>query len=247
MNPIRNGNFTSSTIIPLVSWNKARNAPGVPYHTYIRQKNIERRLGRALNSETNSRPTSWGKLCESVVHEILGTSYKFQSNETLSHPSIECWKGSPDHIHLHTESHLDAVCDVKCPKTLLNFCEVVDAWQKGEIEAVRNDTEYGDKWYWQIVSNACITETKYGEIILYCPYQDELADIRSKSEGNPQYYWIWSSIDEELPYLIRGGHYKNLFVMRFVIPTADKEFLTERVVLAEKELIEVKELVPESI
>jgi hypothetical protein len=240
MSPIRNGNFTSSTISPLVSWNKAHDAPGAPYYTYIKHKNIERRLGRAITSEFNSRPTSWGSLCEGFVHEILGVDYKYQSNETLSHPTISSWKGSPDHIHLFEESHLDAVCDLKCPKTLLSFCEVVDAWSNGGIESVRKNTEYGEKWYWQIVSNACITFKKYGEIILYCPYQDELEAIRMKCDGNPKYYWIWSSQDDELPYLLRGGHYKNLYVLRFIIPSQDKLFLHSRVEMASKELIDLK-------
>jgi hypothetical protein len=42
--------------------------------------------------------------------------------------------------------------------------------------------------------------------------------------------WInWAS-DDELPYLIEGGHYQNLNIIRFEVPQADKDFLTKRVI-----------------
>jgi hypothetical protein len=237
-NAIRNGNFTSSEIVALVSNDKSGQMPGAPYHTYIKECNMERKLGRSLTGDVDAKPLSWGRLNEKRVHELLGTAYEYCSSKTLSHPTVECWKGSPDHIFHHPEEgHYDAVCDVKCPHTLKSFCELVDAGLSGGIEAIRK-TKYGEKYYWQLVSNACITGHKYAELIVYAPYQPELSAIKQLADGDPRYYWIQFANDDELPFLIEGGHYKNLNIFRFQVPSKDKMFLHSRVEMAAKELIE---------
>lgn len=240
---IRNGNFTSSEIVALTKKDKSGKGFGAPALTYIEECNMERRLGRSLTDEISARATSWGKLVENRVHDILGIDYKLCSTETLSHPTVDFWKGSPDAIHFFEASHLDAACDFKCPLTLKSFCQLVDAFKKGGMDEVRSEHKDGEKFYWQLVSNACITDSKYGELIVYAPYRSELADIRTMSEGNPKYYWIWSASDDELPFLVEGGHYKNVNVMRFEIPSEDKCRLHDLVVLAGKELIEVPTLI----
>lgn len=258
-NALRIGNFTSSEIAALMVMGKREmteeelknrpkkgagskttqvidiNSLGDAALTYIEECNMERRLGRSLTDECNARPLAWGKLVERRVHNLLGLDYKLCSQETIQHPTISCWAGSPDFIRYYNEG--DAVGDAKCPITLKSFCQLVDAWNKGGIKQVRKDHKDGEKYYWQLVSNACILGVPYGELIVYAPYKNELEEIKKLAEGDSRYYWIWSASDDELPYLHEGGHYKNLNVMGFLIPEEDKKLLTERVQLASKHLI----------
>ncbi len=44
-----------------------------------------------------------------------------------------------------------------------------------------------------------------------------------------------------MPYLIEGGHYKNLNIIRFEVSEEDKKALTERVIKAGKMLIKCEE------
>lgn len=236
MDKIRNGNFTSSKIVALMSKGTAKGSIGKPAFGYVDEKNMERRLGRALENEVDAKALSWGKLCEPVAFNELGLEYILCSDVTLSHPSIEFWKGSPDALKSH-----DTVIDFKCPMTLKSFCQLVDPYiddgkvvhEALTIEAVRENHKEGDKYFYQIVSNAIITGRKKGELIIYCPYQDQLEHIRelasSAGEMGENTKWVYYAPDEQLPYLIKGGHYKNINVIEFDILQRDIDALTERV------------------
>lgn len=249
----RVGNFTSSEIFKLFSIGSRKMTdaelaehkkaspgsrkttidswPGDAAKTYIEECNMERRLGRPIESESNARALAWGKLLESRAFELLGLEYQLVSQETMMHPEIACWGGSPDANKFDDGG---TVIDIKCPITLKSFCTFIDA---GTIDKIRKLHKDGEKYYWQIVSNAILTNAKYGELIIYVPYESELDAIRPLSEGNPKYYWIWGSQDEELPFLPDGGHYKNLNVIRFEIPQEDKDKLTRFVQMGSKLLI----------
>jgi hypothetical protein len=230
------GNFSSSDIVRLCGTKKVRE-------TYIQEKNIERKLGRVLKNDFSSKDTSWGHLMEIRAFSLLGTEYSLVSNETIPHPKVKGWVGSPDALK-YVEKKKDTVCDIKGLQ-LKNFCTMVDAFELGGIQKVREVCDDGDKFYYQIVSNACITLCNYGELILYCPYQSELDAIRKLSgDYDGPDAWRFKRFqfaeDGELPYLIDGGYYKNLNAFRFEIPLKDKLFVHDRVVEATKELIEIK-------
>lgn len=254
MEAIRNGNFTSSEIFALTTNDRSGKGFGKPALTYIQEKQMERRLGRSLTGETSARPTSWGKLNEKRVHNLLGLDYRLCSTETLGHPTISFWKGSPDFIRHFEDPSENTVVDAKCPLTLKSFCYLVDAWQsnglKGLREVINGSQKVGEQYYWQLVSNAILTGCKYAELIVYAPYKSELEAIRDMAinwtgEDEHLYKWIAFALDEELPYLIEGGHYKNLNRMRFEVPDADKAYLTECVLKAGVLLGEL--LVPEVV
>src|SRR5690348_4298240 len=236
MSPIRNGNITSSEIFRLCTSGRAKGSFGAPFYSYIEECNMERRLGRAIENEVDAKPTSWGKLLEPRAFNILGLEYKLCSSETLSHGEIEFWKGSPDSV-----KNGDTVADIKAPMTLKSFCQMVDPYYEDfklihdglSIEAVRANHKDGDKYFWQIVSNAILTGSKVGELIVYMPYQSELEAIKTmaSSAGEMGEYtkWVYFAQDGELPYLLDGGFYKNLNVISFPIMKRDIDFLTERV------------------
>jgi hypothetical protein len=137
--------------------------------------------------------------------------------------------GTPDSI---CYGHENTVVDLKCPFTKKSFCQLVDGWEKNGIQGIRDNHKDGEKFYWQLVSNACLTGCNYGELIVFCPYENELGAI-----NKALYPWM---LYAELPFLIEGNHYKNLNKFRFPISDADKKALTDRVVEAGKMLVNQK-------
>lgn len=238
MDSIRNGNFTSSEIHRLMSNGKAKGTCGAPFYSYIEECNMERRLGRALDNEIDAKAASWGKLVERRAFKMLPIDYTICSDITISHPDIDYWKGTPDVKKIKTAG------DIKCPHTLKSFCQLLDPFKGKDvqfdamtIEAVRENHKDGEKFFWQIISNAILLGADKGELIVYAPYLEELEEIRRMADGNPKLYWLQFGTDEEIPYLIPGGHYKNLNVISFDILQRDKDALTERVLLAGEHLI----------
>ena len=238
MNRSRIGKFTSSEIAALMSEGKKAGTFGAPATTYIVEKNMERRLGRSLDGELKSRATDWGSLVESHVFSLLPLDYSTISKNTIIHPDHpDTWCGSPDSI-CYDAAFIDGqpttvkiIVDIKSPFTLKSFCTIVDAWHAGGITAIRDQHKDGEKFYWQIVSNAILTGSDAGELIVYAPYKSELDAIRELAAIQDQ-TWMQYATDDELPYLVDGGYYKNINHFRFDIPPADKQKLTARVVQA---------------
>jgi hypothetical protein len=141
------------------------------------------------------------------------------------------------------------VVEQKCPITLKSFCQLVDPLYEGKtgmdaINHIRENHKDGEKYYWQMVSNACITGAKYAELIVYVPYFDELEAVRelvrNTDEGiQSQFAWINFADDRELPYLVEGAYYKNLNVIRFEVPLQDKALLRVKVEIAGKLLTKI--------
>ncbi len=249
----RLGNITSSEIASIMSNGKAANTKGKPYYTYIEECNMERRLGRPLSDDVRARALSWGTMLEDRAFQLLGTSYKICSSETITHPELIYWSGSPD---LEKFDEGKTGCDIKCPLTLKSFCKLVTPLYLGlegmeAMNAIRHGYEHegstyskhddGEKYYWQLVSNSILLNAKYAELIVYCPYKSELDEIREIANTWPgldqhKYAWIYYALDDELPHLI-DGFYKNLNIIRFEVPEADKEALIASVQLAGKSLI----------
>jgi len=228
MNPERCGNFTSSEIYRLLGTSKVAE-------TYIHEKNLERKLGRCLSLEKSTRSMSWGHFMEKYVHENkLSMSYALMSDTTVLHPDVAYWAGSPDNVN-KKES---VVGDTKCfePKA---FCEYVDCIIQNDIELFK---KLFPKEYWQLVSNACILGMKFIEPIAYMPYLSEIPAIKKAAqEADPLDPWKFGFIVNgdisELAYLPDGGYYKDLNIVRFEVPLADKKLLTEAVVKAGAHLI----------
>ncbi len=222
----RIGNFTSSNIFKLMTNGKSAGSLGKPALEYVAECNMERRLQRSLTTESNARPLVWGKSVEYIVFNKLSAEYYPVSDETITHKTMTYWSGSPDMVK-PSES---VVVDCKCPITLKSFCELVDS---ETIENIRDNHKDGDKYFWQLVSNAILTDSNFAELIVYCPYKSELEMIREESVD----YFIVKGTDDDLPWLHDGGHYKNLNIIRFEVKQSDKDSLTARVLEAGKYLI----------
>lgn len=244
LNRLRIGNFTSSPIAHLTSNGTTKGSTGKPFATYVKMKNRERKLGRCLDNDSFARPTSWGKLVEQrLLNDILPLEYEPCSAQTIQHPTISCWVGTPD-CKKHTPEGLTVVSG-KCPFTLGSYLDFAEC---NTIEDVREKHKDGEDYYWQVISDAELIGAKFAELIVYLPFQSELQDIRALAynyEGADKYkyYWISNASDEELPYLPDHCEYKNQYTFRFEVPQADREFLTSRVLLAEKDLIPFAETI----
>lgn len=240
MSPDRNGNFTSSEIFRLMKKGRGKDAWSVDADTYVAECNMERRLGRSVEVVSDARPLTWGKCVEKRAFRALGLDYTFCANVTIQHPDIPFWWGSPD------ATTRPAVADLKCPMTLISFCQMIDPYYEDgnliheglTIEAVRQNHKDGDKFFWQIVSNAILTNKKKGQLVVYVPYLEELEEIKTLADGIGDYYWIWAADKDKLPYLLNGGHYKNINVIEFDILQRDVDALTERVEECGKLLVE---------
>lgn len=238
-NTSRNGNFTSSEIVALTKTAKDGKSFGAPALTYIEETNMERRLGRSLTDEVSARPLTWGKLLELKVFDLLGLEYVLSSTETDVHPTIPYWAGSKDGIKFDQGR---TVTDIKAPMTLKSFCQLVDPLYNGltgmeAMNAVRDNHKDGDKYYFQLVSNAIINDCLFAELIVYMPFQSELEDIKLRAQQVDadklsKHYWIAMAGDDELPYIMEGGYYKNVNIIRFEVPQADRDLLTSKVLKA---------------
>ena len=223
-NELRNGNFTSSQIYRLMGAKK-------PCETYIRSKQIEKRIGRSTDMAAYSKSMAWGELVEKRVFDLIENDYELCSQETLQHPEIKGWSGSPDCIN----KKLDIDADIKCYEPL-NFANYADVLLQKNIEIFKDEFP---KEYWQLVSNSCILGTKNAEAILYLPYVTELpiiADMAANWEDLST-QWRYKFISDSflndnldaLPYQIEGGYYSNLIRFVFEVPVEDKQALTEKV------------------
>lgn len=237
---MRAGNFSSSDIWKLMSNAKGADKNGndkngnplvgKPFTTYVQEKHYELRLGRALSTEQSGKSAIWGTMVEQYVNDThIGLDYGLVSTQRLSHPDIMHWTGAPDLISD------ESVGDIKCPQ-LGNFCELSDICLAGDVFELK---ESYPEYFWQLVSNAILTDLAYAELIVFCPYMDELEQIRQIAfELGNQFKWIFYAQNSELPYLLKGGYYKNVARMRFAVSETDKQALTERVKLAVKKLLE---------
>lgn len=242
-NVIRNGNFTSSKIYKLTTNGKAKGSVGASFKDYVQEKNMERFLGRSLEREVDARAFSWGKLVERRVFDLLPLEYRLSSNDTIEHRKIKCWVGSPDATREGALFRI--VADVKGPITLKSFCRLVEPVVNlgfegmDAINHVRENHDDGEKYFWQLISNACVVEAEACELIVYVPYLSELPAMRelAREMNDPAYNWIIKATDDELPYLLDNGHYKNLNFVSFPVTDFDRNFLTERVELGETMLV----------
>lgn len=140
--------------------------------------------------------------------------------------------------------YIDTVTDVKCPSSRKKFYELIeplydfdgfDATPKANVngneamQLIRKTVE-GEKYYWQLVSNACILNAKYAELIVFMPYYEDLAEIKLYNNTlKVPFYKVENSKFEELPHILKESGVNNINKIRFEVPAEDKAFLEKRV------------------
>lgn len=209
------GYFTSSEIWKLMTKDRSGKDFGAPAKTYIKEKNWELKLKRRITEQAFSKSTSWGLLLEERVFELLGLDYSIVSNKFIAHPTIIRYGGTPDLVTA------TSVCDIKC-LWLKNFCAINEITTGEELKS-----EYPE-YYWQLISNSILTGLDKCELIVYCPKQSELNDIRALADINGV-QWVVNANDNELPYIPEDSDYSNLHFIKFDAPIEDKEALIDAI------------------
>lgn len=234
LSEIRIGKFTSSEISKLTANGKKSGEFGKPFHTYVKQKKQERKLKRSLSIGEAGRASQWGKLVEHWLMyerpEIIGMEYTLTPSLTVAHHEFkDSWCGSRDGFNNNTK----AVIDLKCPYTLGSFADFADC---ATIEEVRTNTQSGEDYYWQLVSNAAIAGVKKAELIIFMPTLSQLNEIQLYAHDGlhemSNINWIYSTSTYDMPYLPEDSEYKNIIRFEFEISDGDLQFLTERVKIA---------------
>ncbi len=221
----RFGNFSSSEIWKLTTLDKSGKSFGKPALTYIKEKAFEKLLERPLSNYSKSKETGWGNICELQAFNLLGIEYKLVSKERIAHTEIANWNGMPDNIRQDRDNTI--VGDIKCPFTLKSFIEQMIAHREG-IESYKKEFS---EYYWQLVSNAILTNSNKIECILYVPYFSELNEIRKMADMY-NYTFLNYLSDEEIPYLLDGGKFKNINSFVYDLDKNDVDFLTQKVIEA---------------
>jgi len=226
---MRIGRFTSSGVWQLMTNGRAAGTTGKPFETYCKQKAREKRLFRSITNDSSSKPTSWGKYMEKRAFSKLDIDYSLTSDVTTEHPTIENFAGSTDGLKFDDGR---TVFDIKCPFTLTSFCDLIECTTDEML--LKEFPEY----FYQLIANAMIHNTKWCELIVYVPYMSELSDIRLgvKYEDNKQLQWIEYAEDYELPYIHPRSEYKDLNILRFEAKQEYKDALTERLLMANERI-----------
>jgi hypothetical protein len=228
---MRYGKFTSSEIWKLMTNGRAAGSIGAQGQTYIESRKYERKLNRRISNSASGRAAEWGTAVEGYAFDQLGPEYRIQSNhsEFIVNPAMPYHGGTPDCIRFEGSTPV-AVCDIKCPYTLLAFCQLSEVTD-GELLKL-DFPEY----YWQLVSNAILTGLDVAELIVFCPVEAEIEKV--KEHVASYYKWADWAATSELPYLVDGGEYSRFHKVIFDVPQADKEALIARLMMAEAKMAE---------
>lgn len=235
----RVGNFSSSEIWKLMSNGKKAGELGKPALTYIKEKSYEIRLGRALTNEVSAKPTNWGTLMELYAFQmLLGIKYRLEHKTRFEAKGFNHWNGCPDLISD------DSVGDIKSPYTLKSAIELIDSFHSLEMFKA-----HSPEYYWQLVSNAVLTEKSKAELIVFVPYKQEIQRIKDwmnttdafvqNGLDQNKFAFIDFAQEDDLPYFNEDSEFQNITAFEFEIPTEDIEALKERVKTAEMMLNEL--------
>lgn len=242
---------------------------GAHFLTYVSHLRMERFFGEPLDDEDTAFNLEWGKRCEkSAYDELLAKSEDFldlknqedQAEKTKIHATIDKWCGTPDYFKLEEPKK---VGDIKSPvsksklydlinplykvqedgtkiKIQVNGSDVIALLRKGSKKLGLAPSKEAEKYYWQLVSNACILESIYGgsfmgELAVYCPTEENVNKIIdwnnvlfNSGEITPGQYYV---IDRKftLPHVKDDSSIDEINIITFDIPQTDKDFLTYRV------------------
>lgn len=193
--------------------------------TYLEEKRFAKKMKAPMSQESNARPLVWGKFLESYAFDLL-IDYELTSQDTIVHPKIDKWSGTPDGVYK------DIVFDIKCPYTRKSFCKLAEIIISQDVALLKK--EYPE-YYWQLISNAILTNKPKCELIVYLPKQRELEAIREKANQNTdieletKIFWIVNSIDDDLPHQPNESEYQSMYRLEFEAPQEEKEHLIDSI------------------
>jgi hypothetical protein len=230
----RAGAFTSSEIYKLVARHKKTGEYLVSRDSYINKVFMELQYNCPMSSYGDSRPTIWGKLLEKwyMAQIELGTP---TPTDTLTHPECPLWKGTPDMIYKQEKM----VGDLKCPSDLERFAIAYEC--KGDIDKLRATYKEGEKYYWQLMSNAVLTGSDKCKLVFYVPSEADIEEpktgIRAYSDdGEGKHHWVLFSNYYELPHVPKESSLPNQVVIEWQVDKIERQQLINDVLSAADEV-----------
>lgn len=237
----RNGRFTSSQASRIVG---GVNKPTKPFYTYAEEVALERVLGRRITPEADAKALRWGSLMECIIFDCLPLHYSMTHKNTVVHNKYgDIWSGTPDYkVEIDKKTG-----EIKC-YYLKNWVKYSLALKSGDLERIK--AEFPQP-YWQVVSNAMLNGHKKAELLTFIPTKEQLENIIVKIEEedflernnlDPKDYYFYTTENiESFNYLPNEWKDRNLVMFEFEIPTADRQFLLERVLKFRQEVNEIEQ------
>ena len=228
--------LTSSKISLLMVSGRGELGFGAGAITYINDKKKEFEFGRGLSLPVYKQDMIWGKLWEVWVHWQLGSEYELIIDKTTVHPKYPFWSGSQD---FNVKIDGGCISELKCYQ-LSNHYDYVKCLEQNNTELFKKDFPAE---YWQIVSNSCINNTKYGEAIAFMPTEENLIEMRKLIEETDyvekhlkddpwKYRFVFEKDLWDLGFIPEHSDFPSMVKFRFEVPMADKIALIERVIKA---------------
>jgi hypothetical protein len=122
----------------------------------------------------------------------------------------------------------DCVGDIKCPFTRNSFCDIVDIIESNSVDIFKKENP---EYYWQLVSNSILKNVPNAELIVFMPYEKEVADIIEYIDLIDDYevqkniQWVIHSGLSSIPHIPDNSEYKNLYRIKFSVPKEDQLLL----------------------
>jgi hypothetical protein len=241
--PNRVARLTSSKASLLMVNGTGKYGLGTGAITYIKQRQMELDFGRSINLPVHKEEMRWGKCWEHWLYWQLGKEYELIIDRTTIHPKYVFWSGSED-FQLKIEGK--GISELKC-FYLENFYNYTKCLQKQDTEIFKK--EYASE-YWQIVSNCCIHDAKYGEAIAFMPTEENLLEMRKMLDQENyieatlkddawKYRFIFEKDLYDLPFIPSHSDFPSMTKFRFEVPKEDKLALTDKMIKANKYLNEL--------
>src|SRR5690606_10548394 len=119
-------------------------------------------------------------------------------------------------------------------KSFYRFSKAIQTQSLSVLRDVRiGCSKDGDKYYWQLVSTACLLEVDYAELIVYMPFEIELDAIRETASGMDNlndYAWVNWATNDQLPHIKEQGNLSNIYKLRFEVSQKDKDLLESKMI-----------------
>jgi hypothetical protein len=235
--------FTSSKISVLTVSGNGKYGFGAGAITYINQRAMELEFGRGISLPINKWQVAWGKLWEVWVHWQLGSEYELVLDQTNIHPKYVYWSGS---IDFNVKVDGGCIAELKCFQ-FEEYYKLSKCLEQQNVDLLKKDFK---EIYWQIISNSCIHNTKYGEAIAFMPREADLIEMRRLVEETDyiekhikddpfKYRFIVDRDLYDLPFIPEHSDFASMTKFRFEVPILDKIYLAGQVIKANKLLNEL--------
>ena len=228
----RNGMFSSSNIAALMKNGRGKDSYGVPFYSLVKEKRRERRAGQSMGNDARHTPADWGNMCESIAHEHLPLDYQLVSNDGRLYHELLPWCGVPDGF-----KDEDTVTDIKCPFTLTSFFNILEAVEGLEPDGIAAALlEACEEYFWQLISNAILSNRSKCELILFMPKKSMIEDIQQVSKDSDLYWFHMKNVNE-MPWTADDSDIPVITIIKFDATDELKKQLTDRVEAASELLL----------